>query len=79
VLVRQADGRARRVPVEVLGRRGDQVAVRAEIADGASVVVAGGYNVADGVELIEQAAVPAPAPGGDDGKDAGKHEAKEKK
>jgi hypothetical protein len=53
VFVRLAEGAGRRVPVKVLGRRGDRVAVDGEFPAGARAVIAGGYNVPDGAQLVE--------------------------
>jgi membrane fusion protein (multidrug efflux system) len=53
VVVLARDGKARVVPVEVLGRHGGFAGVRGEIQPGNHVVVDGGYNLPDGAGLLE--------------------------
>ena len=56
VVVRGADSKSKRTPVEVLGRRGDRVAVKGALDAGAQVVVEGGYALPDGTQLDERGA-----------------------
>jgi hypothetical protein len=41
------------VVVEILGRRGDSVAIKGDVTAAVRVVVDGGYNLPDGTKLVE--------------------------
>lgn len=49
----QQDGTSRKVVVEILGRRGDSVAIKGDVTAAVRVVVDGGYNLPDGTKLLE--------------------------
>ncbi|MEI6130220.1 MAG: hypothetical protein WCR59_09170, partial [Planctomycetota bacterium] len=49
----QQDGTSRKVVVEILGRRGDSVAIKGDVTAAVRVVVDGGYNLPDGTKLVE--------------------------
>jgi len=51
-VMRHVDGRARWVPVEVLARDGDRVAVAGEVAEGAEVMIGGHADLVDGGAVL---------------------------